>query len=58
MLSALDEGYREEVKRVAAALNAIHANAVTVHDFDSMGAFAEVMQKLIAESAPFTMKVA
>ena len=26
MLSALDEGYREEVKRVAAALNAIHPN--------------------------------
>ncbi len=58
MLSALDDGYREEVKRVAAALNAIHANAVTVHEFDSMGAFAEVMQKLIAESVPFTMKVA
>lgn len=58
MLSALDEGYREEVKRIAAALNAIHANAVTVHEFDSMGAFAEVMQKLIAESEPFTMEVA
>lgn len=58
MLSALDEGYREEIKRVAAALNAIHVDAVTVHEFDSMGAFAEVMQKLIAESAPFTMKVA
>ncbi len=58
MLSALDDGYREEVKRVAAALNAIHPNAVTVHEFDSMGAFAEVMQKLIAESEPFTMKVA
>jgi CRISPR-associated protein Cst2 len=58
MLSALDDGYREEVKRVAAALNVIHPNAVTVHEFDSMGAFAEVMQKLIAESVPFTMKVA
>ncbi len=58
MLSALDDTYREEVKRVAAALNAIHSNAVAVHEFDSMGAFAEVMQKLIAESAPFTMKVA
>jgi CRISPR-associated protein Cst2 len=58
MLSALDDGYREEIKRVAAALNAIHSNAVTVHEFDSMGAFAEVMQKLIAESVPFIMKVA
>ncbi len=58
LLSALDEGYREEVKRVASALNAIHPNAIAVHEFDSMGAFAEVMQKLIADSAPFTLKVA
>jgi CRISPR-associated protein Cst2 len=58
MLSSLDDGYREEVKRVAEALNAIHPNAVAVHEFDSMGAFAEIMQKLIAESIPFTMKVA
>ncbi len=58
LLSALDDGYRDEVKRVAMALNTIHPNAVTVHEFDSMGAFAEVMQKLIADSAPFTLKVA
>lgn len=58
LLSALDDGYREEVKRVAAALNALHPNSITVHEFDSMGAFAEVMQKLIADSAPFTLKVA
>ena len=58
LLSALDDGYRDEVKRIAAALNAIHPNAVAVHEFDSMGAFAEVMQKLIAESTPFTLKVA
>lgn len=58
LLSALDDGYREEVKRVAAALNTLHPNAITVHEFDSMGAFAEIMQKLIAESVPFTMKVA
>lgn len=58
LLSALDDGYREEVKRVAAALNALHPTAITVHEFDSMGAFAEVMQKLIADSVPFTLKVA
>ncbi len=58
LLSALEDGYREEIKRVVAALNAIHKDAVTVHEFDTMGAFAEIMQKLIAESVPFTMKVA
>lgn len=58
LLSALDDGYRDEVKRVAAALNALHPDAITVHEFDSMGAFAEVMQKLIADSVPFALKVA
>lgn len=58
LLSALDDGYREEVKRIATALNTLHPNAITVHEFDSMGAFAEAMQKLIAESVPFTLKVA
>lgn len=58
ILSPLSEGYREEVKRVATALNAIHKDAVNVYEFDSMGAFAEIMQELIAESVPFTMKVA
>jgi CRISPR-associated protein Cst2 len=58
LLSALDDGYRDEVKRVASALNALHPNAITVHEFNSMGAFAEIMQKLIAESVPFTLKVA
>lgn len=58
LLSALDDGYRDEVNRISAALNGIHPNAVTVHEFDSMGSFAEVMQKLIADSTPFTLKVA
>jgi CRISPR-associated protein Cst2 len=58
LLSALDDGYRDEVKRVASALNALRPNAITVHEFNSMGAFAEIMQKLIAESVPFTLKVA
>jgi CRISPR-associated protein Cst2 len=56
LLSALDEGYREEVKRVASALNVIHSDAVTVQEFESMGAFAEIMQKLIVDSEPFKVK--
>jgi len=55
LLSALDDGYRDEVKRVAAALNGIRPHAITVHEFDSLGAFTEVMHMLIAESVPFTL---
>jgi len=58
LLSPLDDGYRAEVKRVAEALNTLHPNAIAVHEFDSMGAFAEVMQTIIAEGVPFTMKPA
>lgn len=55
MLSALEDGYREEVQRIAKALNNIHPDGIAVYEFDSMGAFAEIMQKLIANSIPFKM---
>lgn len=55
-LSGLEEGYIEDLQRVATALNRIHSGALTVYPFASMGAFAEVMQSLIADSAPFKMQ--
>lgn len=58
LLSALDEGYRQELQRVTAALNTIHPNAVEMQEFDSPGGFVEIMQRLIAESEPFKMNVA
>ena len=52
-LSALDENYRDELGRVANALNQVRANAVTVHPFNSMGEFAEIMREVIANGAPY-----
>jgi CRISPR-associated protein Cst2 len=54
-LSPLDDGYVDELKRVVAALNRVKNGAVTVHEFDSMGRFAEIMQGLIAETQPYTL---
>lgn len=52
-LSALDANYRDELNRVAAALNQVRANGVTVHKFDSMGEFAEILRDVIANGAPY-----
>jgi CRISPR-associated protein Cst2 len=53
--SPLEDGYVDELKRVAAALNGVRDSAVTVHEFNSMGCFAEIMQGLIAETKPYTL---
>lgn len=54
-LSPLGNGYVEELKCVAAALNGVRDGAVTVHEFDSLGRFAEIMRSLIAETQPYTL---
>ena len=54
-LSPLEDGYVDELKRVAAALNGVRDGAVTVHEFDSMGRFAEILRGLIAETRPYTL---
>ena len=52
-LSPLNPRYREELNQVAAALNQLKPGALTIHRFDSMGQFAEVMRELITDSTPF-----
>jgi len=54
-LSPLDEKYREEIEKVAEALNSLKPEAVTVHRFDSMGQFAEVMKGIIQSTGPYKL---
>jgi CRISPR-associated protein Cst2 len=54
-LSPLHENYRQEVERVGGALNGIKPEAVTVHHFDSMGQFAEVIKGLIEGTRPYKL---
>jgi len=54
-LSPLDENYRQEVKKVAEALNDPELGSATVHRFDSMGQFAEVMKELITTTQPYKL---
>jgi len=56
-LSPLDENYRREVERVAGALNGLKSGAITVHRFDSMGQFAEIMKGLIESTQPYKMSL-
>ncbi len=54
-LSPLDENYRQEVEKVAGALNDLKPAAVTVHRFDSMGQFAEVMKEITETTRPYKL---
>lgn len=54
-LSPLNDGFADDVERVAAALNALRPNAVEVKRFGSLGEFAELMAALIQEASPFTL---
>jgi len=54
-LSPLNDGYQEEIDRVAAALNALKSDAIEVYHFESMGKFAEVMRELIDNRLPYKL---
>jgi CRISPR-associated protein Cst2 len=54
-LSPLDESYRQEVEKVAGALNGLKPGAVAVHRFDSMGQFAEVMKEITQRTRPYKL---
>jgi CRISPR-associated protein Cst2 len=56
-VSPLNPGYREEAGRVAGALNGLHAGAVTVQVFDTLGAFADLMRNLAETTAPYAVAV-
>jgi len=54
-LSPLDDDYVGEIKRVAAALNHIRKDAITVYEFSSMGGFADIMRSLISDTQPYEL---
>jgi CRISPR-associated protein Cst2 len=56
-VSPLNDGYLAEIEGVAAALNSLHAGAVTVRPFDTLAGFANVMQDMVEATAPFAMTV-
>ena len=54
-LSPLEDNYVEELKKVAGALNKARQEAITIHKFNTMGDFAEIMSNLIANTSPYTL---
>lgn len=54
-LSPLDDHYRQELEKVTNALNSLKTGSITIHKFDSMGMFAEVMKDLIAKTYPYKL---
>jgi len=56
-VSPLNSKYRAEIEGVKAALNRLHAGAVTVRPFGTLADFARVMQELIETTEPFAVAV-
>lgn len=56
VISGLNPDYREDIQRIAGALNRIHGDGtIAVEPFESMGEFAERMSDLQQRSAPFAV---
>lgn len=53
LLSPLDSNYREEIGRVASALDG--NGAVQVRKFETMGEFAEIMRDLVQTTRPYRL---
>ncbi len=56
-LSPLENGYRDDLQRVIGALNRINGDLIKAYSFESMGAFAQIMESLIKETVPFKMSL-
>jgi CRISPR-associated protein Cst2 len=56
-VSPLNPDYPQDIERVAAALNALHADAIQWQSFNSLGAFAEIMRELTETTRPYAMAV-
>lgn len=52
-VSPLNECYREEIQRIADALNQIEEGAIDCREFGSLGGYAEVMADLANTTVPF-----
>ena len=52
-VSPLNAEYKDEIRRVADALNQIEEGAIERHEFDSLGHYAEVMANLANTTAPY-----
>ncbi|RLB82194.1 MAG: DevR family CRISPR-associated autoregulator [Deltaproteobacteria bacterium] len=52
-VSALNPDYRSEVESIAATLNKLAENAVTVYTFDSLSGFAEKMTEIVEKVQPW-----
>ncbi len=52
-ISPLNDDYQQDIECVVAALNKLHPGTITVKPFDSLAAFTEILQTLIATTAPY-----
>ncbi len=52
-VSPLNDEYKDEIRRIADALNQIETSAIERREFDSLGGYAEVMANLAKTTVPY-----
>lgn len=51
--SALNDNYEAEIDRIKAALDKMWPGAVTVEGFESLGGYAELVEKIVSQAEPY-----
>jgi len=52
-VSGINQEFDAQLARICAALDSLHPGQLTLHSFDSLGGFAEVMTELIQTTTPY-----
>lgn len=54
-VSAINQGFEDELARICDALNVLHPGQIELHTFDSLGAFTETLTDQIQSTVPYTL---
>jgi CRISPR-associated protein Cst2 len=54
-MSPVNGGYREQLRGIREALEKVRPGAVTLHEFDSLAQFSQVMTGLVQTTAPYSL---
>lgn len=57
-ISPINDGYREQINAINAALEPLRPEMVSLYDFESLADLTEVMRYLIQETTPYTLSYA
>jgi CRISPR-associated protein Cst2 len=55
-ISPIEDGYKEQIKKIAENLNRITSSSIEIKEFNDLGDFTNIMSDMIANSAQYKLK--